>query len=1331
VPAISTGRESTNAIKPRPRRVAASPDQQDRSRAARRQPTPDQSDRSRSAPQKARDRVAVATNVRQSRLKYIERTGRGAGVRDIQKAARKFARFQSSDVKVVSPQEATRLRAKGVKVHTLTPAESKDVGATVGVRTAGGGASRAAVATGIGLAKDPKTAIPATGRGFRDALTGIPSSLLSLITDPVGTAEGVGKDYSRRYGGINKPGGVAKMAERVSKEGAAPEILDATILTSGVGGAVGRGLTRPAAAGKLGERAQRVAVDARPEKRVSGDKTVEQEKSPNLIVAAGQAARDKRRVGKNQRQITAARDRGRPVDAVRREAALRGEVPARPREATRLLARDKGRDLERQKREQRVEVDQGSRRDRAGLSKQEKLGFRLAQQLGIPADAAVARAALAKRRAAVVAAREDEGVSVPKVRRKTSDELDIIDRLIEHADEIFTPHLREVVKESQKRERRVAASDPGLDPVQSQLRRYAAQAQHLGIKRRKAEDAELQATRRAIKRLDPDDPRRVDAEAELEASRLELEDIREASRGTPAKRTPNDGKMIQAEERFWDAHEQYEATLRKVADLEHREGTAEGASPQGQVFRDRANLLRAELAGLRKVRTEALRDIQRLRGPDTPNHGPESAAEYLRRVKRAAAAEGLARPGYFASQKRPRAGNADRAPGGSRAIAGVQRYKGDLFRTGREVNDPEVFDQGLARGIKRKYNWNRVARTFDEHSFEWGRNKTVEQIREILDEKGIDHDSVALWNPGRYYSARRRAEMNDDQGDATGRGEEPVVAGLDKAVDASAVTFKDLADRPEDFSTTRRQVVDEEGEVRGYRDAWTVVPKAVYDEIHADTRPSGVVARSWDIAKGKQSRILLGLSPAWLQFQVASNAILSGLAGTGPVDLVKANAWWKTLSDSEQAAIEPFIGTGHFSDSTNQTKLGAARTRSEKVNQMIDGYRAMKTTPFMQKVGRGNPLDLLFRIDAAQNRAFRRGVLYSQVKRDAYSRMGQNTKLMAGAQTRFMHAMDLGPAETMKAIISDPRALERHAQHVNDFLGDYQTFTASERRGLQRAVMFYGFLRFSLRFTFMTMPIKHPLMSAIVAQLGRLQVDEVRKLLGGDELPWALGKLYFTKQGRLKSVDLARANPAMNAITNFRGPKDALGFVPPIVGALVDQMYAKSGFKQREWRVEGENQPRHGEQGYGVENRVRIFLNQMFSLAAPYRAALSATQPGPKGDDSLLGSARPTGYKDPRTLYSIAASQQKLPDSVGGRLLQQFAPFIPRDDDAPELAASIRARNGEKTGAAPRSVGPPPGGPAKPTREQLELMIRQRLNRRPSSGGSAAELEVRRRLSQR
>lgn len=1137
-----TGRPASVRPAPSKKRPAPRPPSAKQIRQAKAQ---EDAYRSQGAAVKARAKAQPV----ESRAKAQEQTYKSQG-QSVQKqanrqiAARKVANAETPRVhvdlgRIVRTATGARKSAPPGRGSSRPPGATIDQ-ATLLAPSAVGTASRLGAAMGIALANDPGGTSLRTAKGFRDALTGIPSGLVGTLLDPLGTAKNAAGDYSRRYKDLNKPGGVEKTAKRLQKEGLAPELLDASGLLAAGGATVGRGLTVAAKAGKLGEAAERVATGARTAKRVSGAKSVEQRTSPNLIVAAGQKASDKRRVAKNQRKVARARDAGRPVDALAAEAAARGEVlPRRAGAAARkVVAQEKGRDLARMKGEQRTEVDRGTRREFAGLSKPERAGFKIANQLGIPADPAVARRAIEQRIGQIEAERQASGATVPKVR---TDELAILRGLHKNADRVFTPRLAEVVRGEQARERRVAANDPALDPVQAQLRRHQPQAAFLGIKRE------------------------------------------------------------------------------------------EGESP----------------------------------------------ASFLRRVKKDAAAAGLARPGYFHSQKRPRAGYSERALGGARAVAGTKAYTGALFAKGLEDASPLVHEQAIARGIKRKYNWNLVARQFAEHSFEWGRNQTVGKLLDEIDNRGLDPNSVALWNPRLYLDAAKKHEA--DGGDVTGRGEEPVVAGLSDAVDQSAMTIKDLATRPEDFLKTS---------------GWTVIPKAVYDEIHAGTRPSGAIARGYDVVKGKQSRILLGLSPAWLQFQVASNAILTGLAGTGPVDFVKAQAWWNKLSDAEKAAVEPYIGVGHFHDSIEQTKLGAARTRSEKINQTVDAYRALKTTPFMQHIGRGNPLDMLFRADNAQNNAFRKAVLYSQIKRDAYKRMGQNAKLMAGVQTRFTHSLTLGPTEQMAALLRDHRSLERHAQHVADFLGDYSTYTARERRGFQRAVMFYGFLRFSLRFTFLTMPIKHPVMSSVIAQLGRLQADEVRKLLGGDELPWALGKLYFTKGGQLKSVDLSRANPTMNAVTNFRAPKDILGFLPPLGVALLDQAYSKTSFKDRPFRVRGENQGRKANE-YRADDRARVFLNAMLSLAAPYRAAQAATQPGPRGDDALLFSPRPTGYRDPATVASINSDIAAQPKSVGSRLAQQFVPLIPRNDSAPELAASIRARNGGGTTAVVKRT-PAPVAAARP-----------------------------------
>jgi len=534
--------------------------------------------------------------------------------------------------------------------------------------------------------------------------------------------------------------------------------------------------------------------------------------------------------------------------------------------------------------------------------------------------------------------------------------------------------------------------------------------------------------------------------------------------------------------------------------------------------------------------------------------------------------------------------------------------------------------------------------------------------------RGVDPDSIAFWNAGRYRRARSEWEKTDGGFDERAAGEEPVAAGVGEAVRQASIDGRGLATVPDAFRSTR---------------GWSIVPKALFDEVHADTKPSGAFGRSLDVVKGKQARIMLGLSPAWLQFQVASNGLLAGLAGTGPLDMLKANlVWWRRLSDDEKAAVEPYVGVGAFADSYEQTRLGASSNLA-----IVNAYRAFKAHDFWHKPRKGgksvrdrNPLDVLFRIDNAQNNAFRRAVLYSQVKRDAYKRMGGRMRAIQRDQDGLARILTLGPEDAMQAVLRDPAALERHARHVNEFLGDYMTYTAKERRWYQRNVMFYGFLRHSLRLTFYTLPAKHPLIASVVGQLGRMQTEEVRRLLGGDELPWALSKFYVVKDGRVKSVDVQRGNPALNTLTELRGPSSFVSLAPPLFAALANQAYAKSSFRQRPFRVRGETQGRKDSE-YSADDRLRIFLEEMLTLAAPYRAVKKATSPGPEGDDSsLLLGRRPTKYKRADIVAGIKRDQERRP-GVGERLLLEMAPFVPRDDNSPELAAAIRQRNGQRSGS--------------------------------------------------
>ena len=1166
------------------------------------------------------------------------------------------------------------------------------------------------------------------------------------------------KDAARRYGPLldpNEKDGGRKFRERVKKEGGLAEALDAVAVVAPAAKVGGRAFSNTAKSGALGEERRRVASEPRMRERTSGGPAREQPVHPNYIKVKRAKKKDTRAFRGQQRVVREADARaGRredapdgakgAVDAVVREATERGEVvPSkvarpkvakdargrrrvqmeRPPSARKLkraqqregYARPKGRTLIAMKREQGEEIARGSQRQLAGLNRKEVRAFKVAMQLGITRRTSVedAVAALRERRAQIVANRKRLGKD-PRV----VDEVKVLDRILADPAGHLTAKLAQTVEVERARGARVAGTDPGVGPERAAQRRAAPQAAALGVERRgtpirDAERDARQAVRQAKRsRASAGSRRRVaERQAAREQGRAEVivarsepvraEQLARAERAvalhtraaanhrrraesaaTPAARADAKAKAAAAQRRAVAAQERIDALRagrrgqpnRTLAKVGRTQAKLHDAQLRERAAQDRVTTAKGERAELaaRRARGDRLVDA-------------EPVQDFLRRVDEVAASRGLDAPGYFPSIKRNRSLFSAFAVGGSTAAKADRAYEGKLYATGEESNAPEGYHQALAKNIKRKHNWNLVGRTFGAHTFAWGRNKTIAELEDELTRRGIDHDSVAFWNPERFMISREIYEREGAPLDESSGGLEVGDQALDAAVQAATADRLQLSTRGEDFKQTT---------------GWSVVPRHLHDEVHADTRPSGKIGRGFDIFKGFQSRLLLGTSPAWLAFQVVSNGLLSGMGGANPLDFAAAMRWWKKLSDEEKAAIEPYIGVGHFHDSIEQTKMGAASNA-----KVLNAYRAFKASAFWHRkrrvpgTGRAvavrdfNPLDVLFRVDERQNNYFRRVVFYSKAKREAYARMGENASSMQRLHDRLVPAILGGrsPEKQMREFARSQQELERLAEHVNDFLGDYLTYTASERRTIGRAAMFYGYLRFSLRFTFYTMPTQHPALTAIAAQLGQLQTQELRALLGGTELPWMMGRFIYASDGELKSIDLSRANPFMNQVTQIRLPqgnlfsvtREVLKMAPPVVVALADQAYGTSSFKGRQFRVEGETTGRKVDE-YGLENSSRIFFEDMAGLIGYYRIASKATASGdPEGDDSsLLLGRRYTKYKRPDILWSINEDKKLRPTSVWQRALLETMPLIPRRDNSPEVAARMRRIEQQNGGSA-------------------------------------------------
>jgi len=928
----------------------------------------------------------------------------------------------------------------------------------------------------------PRDVLPKTAGSLAKYAVGAIPGAVEAAVHPAAAIRGMTADFNRRYGVLAKPGGAAKFRARIRKEGAAPELVEGvgSLIPTGVVG--GRVAQRAAEVGALGKTLRRAAT-SRPDLRVSGEVVRKQPVSANLARNVARATTDTARARVQRKRA------GRAVVAVEvKQAQERGEVTyvsryRQRREQRKAIAREKGATIARLKTQQQAEL-RSARRDVGSLSKSEQRGIKHAMQTGAFTPQA-ARKTLERRIATIEDERAARRKANPRYQVSAKrDELPELRWLHEHADDVFTPRLRAVVKRAQVRERRqIHAGDPGVDPVQAQLRRHAPQAELVGVRR------------------------------------------------------------------------------------------AEG----------------------------------------------ETNAAYLRRVKQAAAREGLERPGYFPSEERPQGAFSAMAAGGQRATEIPKAYTGSLFRQGIESADPEVMHRGAMRSIKRREQWNMVSRNFERHAVREingrpVRDQSILELTRTLENAGVDPATVGFWNPRRFYEASKQAARHeDDAADPLGQDVGSGDRDLHNALRDSIATAQDLRTRPEEFAKSR---------------GWSVVPRQILDELESQTRSSGAVGRSFDIGRGKVSRVLLG-NPAWLSFQVGSNALMTGLAGVGPVDAIKAQRWWAKLPADVKQALEPDLGIHGWMD--EQTHLGASTH-----NRFVNAYRGFKTTGLYQSAHRANPLDAIFRADNAQNNFFRRAVAYNHAKRETYRRMGRDTKGIMRAQQSIQRVFKMDPDRQILETLRDPQMFERHAQAVSDFLGDYTTYSARERRTLGRYGMFYGFLRNALRMTFYTMPVKHPVMTAIGLQLGKLHDDELKRLFGVDVPVWEQGNAFVDGH----KFDVSRLNPFFNAI-EYQGPGSVMGAVSPFAAIVVDQIAGKNVLRDQPWHVGGSTQDVRSGRDVGPADRARIVLAQALNLSPYYRLATKTGIPGVarplegrQSDTSSLLFPQPTQYKQADALQT-------------------------------------------------------------------------------------------------
>ena len=1211
-------------------------------------------------------------------------------------------------------------RAVGGAAHLLYPKTKKGGSSARGTGrlpgAAAGGRSRSLdlpnSAVGIVLRSTASTTAQQPGRTAGDtaklALL-IPAGLARLILHPKSSTEAIGADYKRRYAPALR-GNYRQFHRRQLVEGAAPEAFDIAGVVSAGGTVTGRVLQSAARTGRLGQKAERLSGVTRPLRVAGGEAgVVVRAPSKNFYKNVTRHAVDRRRGSKQAGRAPGTRT------ALEDVAQREGQVTyagrrKQARVQRRMVAKRGGEVLATMKAEQALEVlgKTGVSGTLQALSRDERRGLNLASRYGVrtPEQARRVIDALEQRIVRERAAREAAGDPV----RPLNDELPILAALRADADKVFTPRLRAAVKYEGNRNRRLSAQDPDLVQQQTLARTHQPQADLLGVKRLKNETpAEFRKRRAALVRQERSARRKLakargtERVAEARTThrvassdrRLVASIVREAE----SPKHPDHAAVVtyaenvraynKAAKALRDARAAYgnAARYRNAPSYDVTEASKavkrlEVAEAKAKAAREAVGVSEAEmirladihagrkaaagehdgrLAALGRVRATGLEraagrtkqaevraaKLKELLDSIEPRKDGESAVAFARRVRQEGSKQGLGSPAYFKSEEVPRNVFSAFAKSGRRAVAGEKKYEGVLAATGRESHSPEILIRQAAQNIKRRFNWNLVGDTVDEHVLPWSKEKkfTAHELEKEVIRRGIDPQSVRLWNPRLYREMRANVGEHAADADPTA-----VSKSAETALTRATGDLHDLALDPEHFKAS----------------GWQVLDKAAFDEVMGTvgSGQEGVVGRSYDIAKGKVSRVLLA-NPAWLGFQVASNVFTSGLAGVTPADFIRAQKFFgkEAMKDPKHAAaVEATFGVHGWYD--QQRMLGSTSN-----SRFVDAYRGMKETAFYRKAHSANPLDLLFfRPDNAQNNAFRRALMYNRLKRETYRQMGRDASTIVKAQQRISGMLTGPPEEVMSRLTRNRALLEKHAHAVDDFLGNWTTYTAKERHYFSRFVMFYGFLRFSTRLAFYTMPAKHPIMSSILLQIGRMEKDELTKIFGTEPPPWEYGNFYAPGKAWGQGVSDAeiaqgvtrfptnRLVPFFNAVTAASGGGE-LGSLPPFVGTYLNYRAGKNVALDSPYQVEGSTAyVQHAKDMKGPTRR-RIALAETLSLSPYYRAAAAAFMQGKQGDDSLLFDQRPIQYKKADALarnQAKIAAQQKA--GIVGALRTTLAP---------------------------------------------------------------------------
>lgn len=708
-----------------------------------------------------------------------------------------------------------------------------------------------------------------------------------------------------------------------------------------------------------------------------------------------------------------------------------------------------------------------------------------------------------------------ENVRLPQSKLATRDLLDYIEH---NADVLSDPHVRAALEERRKAGayRREHAAE--LEPEHSERARFSSVA---AVKGRPMPEHMFPESVRDITRATP------------QRGRLSKDVLRREARRDRASARRSLRKAATVEKKAAIMRRELE-TREKLNNLDRRGHVRRGSAPVGghlrlvegdgrlpratlpalhDRIRDRIDRLDAQAVALRE---KAARSEEMAKAKHAASQGfdPALEEEFARREAADLAAEGRPMPEYVSTAR------AREQPGYGATGAKLSQFPGRSKLRKGTAEEYGLVEEGVVpdlresfrRPITRRESYKALRGMLDENEFrvadkdEW----SSDEIRELYDE--------GLLKRGQWVAVPRQLYKR------------------------SYGKFD-----PETAAAEMRLALD--GEAPGRR--FKLVRKAAADEFFDQLAPSLLSRRLVKVNRAT-SGLILGTSPAWAASQVVAEYLQGALAQPkilNPRWVRRATEAYRRMTPHRRQAFDSWVGV------TAREMAPVEDAGVGNVEGAAEAYTALHDTPL------GKVLTSLRDFDRYKGGRIRALVAISKIDKDVNGPLrgflrgvGKLDQEM-GAQLRAMRGK---PLETQLDWIADhPKFADRYQGYLDDVMGNWSALTKRERVASQ-LMIFYPFLRMSLRWTFYAFPKHHPIRAAVLTWLSQQNATELRRLLGGDpsyftgwmKIPVSLG------HGKVDYVSLSRIVPGASAPLEaigggIEGPKGtvAIRVAQPVLGA--------------------------------------------------------------------------------------------------------------------------------------------------------------------------------------